>query len=96
MPIHNGRFLTGARLVLTALREMRSIRAFARLQVLSGFGELARAGFIAATGVECSVANSLRLIRLHFADAQNRKRLAYITELPVERRAAILRTTGSA
>jgi hypothetical protein len=63
-----------------------TIRAFARLQVLSGFGELARAGFIAATGVECSVANSLRLIRLHFADAQSRKRLAYITELPVEPR----------
>src|SRR5207247_1268251 len=29
-------------------------------------------GFIAATGIECSVANSLRLIRLHFADAQER------------------------
>ncbi len=103
----DGRFLTGARLLLTALREdpfatlrVSTIRAFARLPVSSGFGELARAKLHSSDGggvlgrkfLEVDPTACFGRPRAIWS----RRRLAYITELPVERRAAILRTTGSA
>ena len=103
----DGRFLTGARLLLTALREdpfatlwVSTIRAFARLQVSSGFGELARAKLHSSDGGGVLGRKFLEIDPTAFCGRPraiwSRRRLAYITELPVERRAAVLRTTGSA
>jgi hypothetical protein len=105
--LSDGRFLTGARLLLTALREdpfatlrVSTIRAFARLQVSSGFGELARANLHSGDGGGVLGRKFLEIDPTAFCGRPratwSRRRLAYITELPVERRAAILRTTGSA
>ena len=104
--LSDGRFLTGARLLLTALREdpfatlrVSTIRAFARLQVSSGFGELARAKLHSSDGGGVLGRKFLEIDPTAFCGRPratwSRRRLAYIAELPVERRAAILRTTGS-
>jgi glycosyltransferase involved in cell wall biosynthesis len=105
--LSDGRFLTGARLLLTALREdpfatlrVSTIRAFARLRVASGFGELARAKLHSSDGGGVLGRKFLETDPTAFCGRPratwSRRRLAYIAELPVERRAAILRTTGSA
>ena len=105
--LSDGRFLTGARLLLTALREdpfvtlrVSTIRAFARLHVSSGFGELASARLHSGDGDRVLGRKFLEIDPTAFCGRPratwSRRRLAYITELPVERRAAVLRTTGSA
>jgi glycosyltransferase involved in cell wall biosynthesis len=105
--LSDGRFLTGARLLLTALREdafatlrVSTIRAFARLQASSGFGELASARLHSSDGGGVLGRKFREIDPTAFCGRPratwSRRRLAYITELPVERRAAILRTTGSA
>ena len=105
--LSDGRFLTGARLLLTALREdpfvtlrVSTIRAFARLRRSSGFGALVRARRRGGAGNTVVNRNFFEVDPTILCGRPratwNRKRLAYITELPVERRAAILRTTGSA
>jgi len=105
--LSDGRFLTGARLLLTALREdafatlrVSTIRAFARLQASSGFGELASARLHSSDGGGVLGRKFREIDPTAFCGRPratwSRRRLAYITELPVERRAAILRATGSA
>jgi len=105
--LSDGRFLTGARLLLTALREdpfatlrVGTIRAFAHLPVSSGFGELARAKLHSRDGGGVLGRKFLEIDPTVFCGRPratwSRRRTAYITELPVERRAAVLRTTGSA
>jgi len=98
--------LTGARLLLTALREdpfttlqLSTIRAFARL-VSSGFGKLATAKLQSRDADGVLGRKFLEIDPTAFCGRPratwSRRRLAYITELPVERSAAVLRTTGSA
>ncbi len=105
--LSDGRFLTGARLLLTALREdpfvtlrVSTIRAFARLRRSSGFGALVRARRRGGAGNTVVNRNFFEVDPTILCGRPratwSRRRLAYITELPVERRAAILRTTGSA
>lgn len=105
--LSDGRFLTGARLLLTALREdpfatlrVSTIRAFARLPMSSGFGQRARAKLRSNDGGGVLGRKFLEIDPTVFCGRPratwSRRRLACITELPVERRAAILRTTGSA
>jgi hypothetical protein len=105
--LSNGRFLTGARLLLTALLEdpsatlrVSAIRAFARLRVSSGFDELGRAKLHSRDGGGVLGRKFLEIDPTVFCGRPratwNRRRLAYITEIPVERRAAVLRTIGSA
>jgi glycosyltransferase involved in cell wall biosynthesis len=105
--LRDGRFLTGAWLLLTALREdpfatlrASTIRAFARLQVSSGFGEFARAklrsgdraGVLGRKFLDIDPTAFCRCPRATWSH----RRLAYITALPVERHVTILRTTDSA
>jgi glycosyltransferase involved in cell wall biosynthesis len=105
--LSDGRFLTGARLLLTALSEdpiatlrVSTIRAFARLPVSSGFSKLVRAKRHSGDGGGVLGRKFLEIDPTAFCGRPratwSRRRLAYITELPVERRAAILRTAGSA
>jgi glycosyltransferase involved in cell wall biosynthesis len=105
--LSDGRFLTGVRLLLTALREdpfatlrVSTMRAFARLPVSSGFGKLVRAKLHSSDGGGVLGRKFLEIDPTAFCGRPratwSRRRLAYITELPVERRAAVLRTTGSA
>jgi glycosyltransferase involved in cell wall biosynthesis len=105
--LSDGRFLTGARLLLTALREdpfatlrVSTIRSFARLHASSGFDELARAKLHSSDGGGVLGRKFLEIDPTAFCGRPgttwNRRRLAYITELPVERRAVVPRTTGSA
>jgi hypothetical protein len=105
--LNDGRFLTGARLLLTALREdpfvtlqVGTIRAFAHLPVSSRFGKLVRAKLDSGDGGSVLGRKFLEIDPTAFCGRPratwSRRRLAYITELPVERRAAVLRTTGSA
>jgi glycosyltransferase involved in cell wall biosynthesis len=105
--LSGGHFLTGARLLLTALREdpfstlqLTMTRAFARLRVSGGFVELTRAKLQGSDAGGVLGRKFLEVDPTAFCGRPratwSRKRLAYITELPVERRAAVVRTTGSA
>jgi glycosyltransferase involved in cell wall biosynthesis len=105
--LSDGRFVTGARLLLMALGEdpfatlrVSTIRAFARLPVPSGFGEFARAKLPSSDGGGVLGRKFLEIDPTAFCGRPratwSRRRMAYITELPVERRVAVLRTTGSA
>jgi glycosyltransferase involved in cell wall biosynthesis len=105
--LSDGRFLTGARLLLTALSEdplatlrVSTIRGFARLPVSSGFSKLVRAKLHSSDGGGVLGRKVLEIDPSAFCGRPratwSRRRLAYITELPVERRAAILRTADSA
>jgi glycosyltransferase involved in cell wall biosynthesis len=105
--LSNRRLLTGARLLLTALREdpfatvrLSTIRALARFPVSSGFGELARANLHGSDGGEVLGRKFLEIDPTAFCGRPGAtwspRRLAYITALPVERCAAVPRRTGSA
>src|SRR5262249_25458863 len=105
--LSDGRFLTGARLILAALREdpfatlrVGTTRAFAYLSVSGRFDKLARAKLDSSDGGSVLGCKFLEIDPTAFCRRPratwSRRRLAYISELPVECRAAILRTTGSA
>jgi glycosyltransferase involved in cell wall biosynthesis len=103
--LSEGRFLAGMRLLLTALREdpfatlrAATIRAFARVPVSSGFGDLARAKLHDSDGGGVLGRKFLEIDPTAFCGRPratwSRRRLAHITKLPVARRAAV-RTTAS-
>jgi glycosyltransferase involved in cell wall biosynthesis len=104
--LSEGRFLSGVRLLLTALREdpfatlrTGTIRAFARVRVSSGFGDLARAKLHNSNGGRVLGRKFLEVDPTAFCgrprETWSRRRLAYITKLRVVRCAAV-RTTASA
>jgi glycosyltransferase involved in cell wall biosynthesis len=94
--LSDGHFLTGARLFLTALKEdpvatlrASTTRGFARLAVSSGFGELAGAKVPSSNGCGILGRKFLEIDPTALCGrpraAWSRRRLAYITELPVQR-----------
>ncbi|WP_283807644.1 hypothetical protein [Bradyrhizobium lablabi] len=98
--LSDGRFLTGARLLLTALREdpfatlrVSTIRAFARLPVSSGFGALVRARRHGGAGNTVVNRNFFEVDPTILCGRPrapwNRKRLAHAAALFVERRADV-------